>query len=210
MTETTSETPSSHAPQHVRGGRGPIGLVMDLFSSVWLGVSLLSLLFIYSAIGSSGVPTSINIFDPANWLAIRQYPGLEMTEFEWFHWWPFDLIIALICVNLVVATLRRIPFNVLNLGVWMIHTGIIIVALGSVWYFSTKVEGDAPVARRRIFVQAPGMRQPTSMVASPGTSILVGEGAEGYFLQVRNIDPQWELLSGEDKGERAYKVSVMV
>ena len=210
MNVTTPDSNPADAPKDTQGRSGPIAAVIHLFSSIWLGVFLLTLLFIYSAVGSSGVPTSINIFDPANWLAVRQYPGLEMTEFEWFHWWPFDLLIALICINLVVATLRRIPLNVLNLGVWMIHTGIIILALGSVWYFTTKVEGDSPVARRRIFVQAPGMAEPKSMVASPGASMLVGEGAEGYLLQVREIDPQWELLSGDDKGKRSYKVSVMV
>ena len=40
---------------------------------------------------------------------VRQTRFFEMTEFEWFHWWPFDLLIGLICLNLVVATLRRIP-----------------------------------------------------------------------------------------------------
>jgi len=31
------------------------------------------------------------------------------------------------CLNIVVATLRRIPLRVVNLGVWMIHTGIIVL-----------------------------------------------------------------------------------
>ncbi|MDA0214498.1 MAG: hypothetical protein O2875_03960, partial [Planctomycetota bacterium] len=81
---------------------------------------------------------------------MRQWRPFEMTEFEWFHWWPFDLLIGLIALTLIVTTLRRIPLRVINLGVWTIHTGIIVLIVGSFIYFHAKVEGDAPVARRKI------------------------------------------------------------
>jgi hypothetical protein len=189
--------------------RNPITWLPDLFSSVWLGVFLLTCLFVYSSIGSAGVPIHPNIFDPASWVAVRQLRPFELTEFEWFHWWPFDLLIALICTNLVVATLRRIPFNIVNLGVWMIHSGIIILCLGSVWYFSTKVEGDALVNRRLIRIEAPGV-EPTTMIAMPGARAVVGSGSSAYFLEIANIDPQWELRSGDDAGKKVYSVSVLV
>ncbi len=194
---------------------GPVAWLVSLFSSIWLGVTLLALLFVYMAIGSAGAPVGKGvlrpwfILNPDAWISVRELPWFELTEFEWFHWWPFDLLIALICTNLIVTTLRRIKFNAVNLGVWMIHSGIIILCLGSVWYFSTKVEGDAPVARRRIVVEAPGA-EPASMVAAPGNSVLVGQGDGAYLLRVIDIDPQWELLSGDDAGQRAYKVSVQV
>ena len=35
----------------------------------------------------------------------------------------------------------------INLGVWMIHSGIVILIIGSLIYFGTKVE-DTPVSRR--------------------------------------------------------------
>src|SRR6267142_1409358 len=92
-----------------------LNLPLDLFSSVRLGIVLLALLFVYSSVGSAGVPVKINIFDPAAWVAPRQWRGLEMTEFEWFHWWPFKLIIGLICANIITTTLRRIPLNFINL-----------------------------------------------------------------------------------------------
>ena len=103
---------SADAAQRRRRPRGPITLLLNLLSSIWLGVTLLAILFIYSSIGSAGIlyPTG------DGWVhaQFRQWRGLEMTEFEWFHWWPFDLMIALICINLVVATLRRIPPDSLN------------------------------------------------------------------------------------------------
>jgi hypothetical protein len=176
--------------------RGPLASLLDLFSSIWLGVVLLTLLFIYSSIGSAYPP-------------FRQMRGLEMTEYEWFHWWPFNLLIALICINIIVATLRRIPLNIINLGVWMIHSGIITLAIGSVWYFSTKLEGDAPVIRRQIAIELPTGERGT-LPAIPGAATIIGSGANAHAFRVSSIDPQWELLSGEDKGRRAYSVNVTV
>jgi len=176
--------------------RGPLGRVLDLFSNIWTGVVLLILVFVYSSVGSA-LP------------ALRQMPFFEMTEYEWFHWWPFNTLIALICLTLVVVTLRRIPFKPINFGVWMIHSGIIVLALGSAWYFGTKVEGDVPVVRRQIRIEFPG-REPVSLVAMPGNAVVLQTDDTPYHLQIASIDPQWEILSGEDQGKRAYSVNVRV
>ncbi len=195
--------------------RGPVSRLLRLFSSIWLGVCLLLLLFVYSSIGSAGLPIGPGatewpfILRPDAWVSVRELPGIELSEFDWFHWWPFDVLIALICLNLTVATIRRIPFNVVNLGVWMIHTGIIVLALGSVWYFGTKVEGDTPVARRQVVARVAGHPE-VRFVATPGNRVRVGAGEDAYVLQVSGITPEWELLSGDDEGKKAYKVSVMV
>lgn len=209
-------SPPAKPPAHRRNeGWGPIGLFLRLFSSVWFGVILLIMLFIYSSIGSAGAPVGEGvlhwpfILNPDAWISVRQLRPFEMTEMEWFHWWPFDLLIGLICLNLIVATIRRIKLNVVNLGVWMIHAGIIILAAGSVWYFSTKVEGDSPVGRRRLVIELPG-HGPVSMSAMPGNSLVVGQGADAYSFQVRDIDPSWEIRSGADAGKKAYSVSVRV
>ncbi len=174
----------------------PLRWLLDLFSSVWTGIALLVLLFVYSSLGSA-VP------------GLRQARFFEMTEYEWFHAWPFGALIGLICLTLVVTTVRRIPFKPVNYGVWMIHSGIIILAASSVVYFSTKVEGDAPVVRRHLRVAAPGA-DPVTVVAMPGNSALVGTPDRPYQVQVASIDPQWEILSGEDAGRRAYSVNVLV
>jgi hypothetical protein len=202
----------------------PIRTVLDFFSSIWLGVVLLTTLFVYGSVGSAGmwIPGAWGIADIHNWvhdiywmipwtqLHIRQAPGLEMTEFEWFHWWPFNLLIVVLCINIIVATVRRIPLNVLNLGVWMIHTGIIVLAVGSVMYFATKLEGDAPVMRRVVAVTVPG-HETVTFAAMPGSQMVVEtEEGETYWFRVSNIDPSWEILSGEHRGMRAYSVSVEV
>lgn len=210
---------ASPAPSHSRS-RGPLGATLDLFSSVKLGITLLVLLFIYMSVGSAGVvyPTHPAIWHVDAWTyeQLRQRPIFEMTEFEWFHWWPFNLLIALLCVNMTVTTIRKIPFNAINAGVWMIHIGIITLCLGSVYYFVTKIEGDAPVARRAVTValvdssEGGGVLESSRFLAMPGNETSIGFGEGRYDLQVQSIDPAWELLSGEDEGVRAFSVNLMV
>jgi hypothetical protein len=183
----SSHTPSAH---------GPVRRLLDFFSSIWTGVALLSLLFIYSSIGSA-LPM------------VRQLPAFEMTEFEWFHTVTFKALIGLICFTVALATIRRIPLRPVNYGVWMIHAGIIVLAVASVVYFGSKVEGDAPVARRQVSISVPGHARQT-LLAVPGNQMRIGDGADAWAFQVRSIDPQWELLSGDDKGARAYSVNVLV
>ncbi|MEC8320413.1 MAG: hypothetical protein VX012_03315, partial [Planctomycetota bacterium] len=205
-------------PSTARPPRSLAGRLLDLFSNVKFGIALLVLLFIYMSIGSAGI---LYPSHPAFWHAeaweyrqLRQDRGLEMTEFEWFHWWPFNLMIALLCINMTVTTIRRIPLNAINAGVWMIHTGIIVLSLGSLYYFATKIEGDAPVARRALTIAMVdaegGVLDSADMLAMPGNGTGLGVGADRYDVRVQSIDPAWELLSGEDAGERAFSVNLMV
>ncbi|MFM1803940.1 MAG: ResB-like family [Planctomycetota bacterium] len=227
MTSTATNEPTSrnHSDRAPWWRRGVAGWALDLFSSVKFGIWLMAILFVYSSIGSAGIvypdfdAGTWNIFDPANWAhdQLRQWRNLEMTEFEWFHWWPFDLMMILISLNIVVTTLRRIPFKPVNYGVWGIHAGIIVLVIGSFIYFGMKVEGDTPVARRTIVAEFDAARSDGSMArerivftASPGQRVERGEGGQRISLEVRSIDPAWELLTGEDKGKRAYSVTVAV
>ena len=217
MTAIDTSIPNVSNNQPGKSG-SPLTRLLDFFSSVKLGISLLVILFIYMSIGSAGVVYPIH---PAIWHTdawtyeqIRQRPWFEMTEFEWFHWWPFNVMIALLCVNMTVTTIRKIPLNSINAGVWMIHTGIIMLCLGSVYYFMTKVEGDSPVARRAVSVafvdDEGGVLDSGAMLAMPGNVTTLGVGGDQYDIQVQSIDPAWELLSGDDAGERAFSVNLMV
>ncbi len=176
--------------------RSPVTVFLDLFS-VWTGVALAGLLFLYCSIGS-GMPQ------------VRQRPELEMTEFEWFHWWPFVWLIGLFTVNMIVITVRKIPLRKINAGVWLIHTGIIIMTLGSYYYFSTKIEGDAPVFRRQVKIELPGMDEPRTLVALPGSHTHASTGGKTWEFQVQSTNTDWPILSDENKGEIAYAVNVMV
>lgn len=73
---------------------------------------------------------------------IRRMPMLEMTETQFYAWWPMRLALVLFVINMITATIRRIEFNFKNLGVLTVHTGIVIIALGSIFYQQFKLEGD--------------------------------------------------------------------
>ncbi|MEM9560641.1 MAG: hypothetical protein AAF995_10065 [Planctomycetota bacterium] len=75
-------------------------------------------------------------------ITLRRLPGLEMTELEFYSWWPLRIVLILFCLNMLIATVRRIEFTFKNLGVLTVHTGIITIALGSIFYQRFKQEGD--------------------------------------------------------------------
>lgn len=201
-------SPADPSPQAAPARKGPLTLLLDFFSSVRLGIVLLALLFVYSSIGSAGTfwLTGGNPFDSDNWIHIqlRQNRGLEMTEFEWFHWWPFNLMIALICVNIVVTTLRRIRLNKINAGVWMIHTGILVLCAGSVIYFGNKVEGDAVVVRRDVSIGLPGGEH-AMLPAVPGSQRSVRTPEGTWWFRVYDCKPQMTLPGA---GGTAFAVTV--
>lgn len=198
-----------------RGG-GPLALLLDLFSSVRLGIILLVVLFVYSTIGSAGIvypapgPADFTMLGiPFRHEMMRQWRGLELTEFEWFHTWFFDINVGLICLNITVTTLRRIRLSIVNLGVWLIHAGILILALGSFIYFGLKVEGDAPVIRRQVMIGVPGA-PPGRIAAVQGASTEVTTAEGAYRFTVMQIDPEWELRTEGDEGKKAFAVTVGV
>lgn len=75
-------------------------------------------------------------------VTLRRLPGMEMSELEYYGWWPLRVVLMLFVINMVVATVRRIEFTFKNLGVLTVHTGIVTIALGSVYYHGQKREGD--------------------------------------------------------------------
>ncbi len=196
----------------------PFRAISDLFSNVKFGITLLALLFIYMTVGSAGIvyPVHPNIFHPDAWRhsMLRQWRPFELTEFEWFHWWPFLTLMLLIAANITWTTLRRIPFRPVNFGVWMIHSGILTVIAGSLWYFSTKVEGDAPVSRREVLLEITSSDGASKgvgkILASPGNQTRIQVGAESWSVQVASIDPNWKMQTADALGESAYSIMLIV
>jgi ABC-type transport system involved in cytochrome c biogenesis permease subunit len=126
-------TPSSHARRRFN----PFAALANIFNSIWLGIFWIACILIYSALGSA-VPE------------FRQQ--FELSEFQYFNHWFFVTLIALLCVNLTVATVRRIPVNFKNAGVLTVHAGILILCAGSVVYFGRKVEGEVWLDAPRVSV----------------------------------------------------------
>lgn len=75
-------------------------------------------------------------------VTVRRLPGVEMSELEFYSWWPMHMLLLLFVVNMIVTTVRRIEFTFKNIGVLTVHSGIVVITLGSILYTHAKLEGD--------------------------------------------------------------------
>jgi hypothetical protein len=96
----------------------------------------------YDPATGSGLRLFGSFVDTYRSTTLRRLPGFEMSEPEFYSWWPLRLILALFILNMITATVRRIEFSFPNLGVLTVHTGIVTIALGSMYYRGLKIEGD--------------------------------------------------------------------
>ncbi len=96
----------------------------------------------WDPVDKTGVRLFSTFVDTNKSITLRRLPSMEMTELEFYSWWPLKMALMLFVINMTVATIRRIDFIFKNIGVLTVHTGIITLALGSFWYGSAKVEGD--------------------------------------------------------------------
>ena len=127
--------------------------LVRLLSSVRFGIVMLALLLTYAAVGSGLAPVR---------------GALEMTEMQVFRHGLFLALIALFCASLIAATVTRIRWNIINLGVLTVHAGLLVLVAGAVWYFGTKVEGDVLLISPRIELLAGGRGAIAEFLAEPG------------------------------------------
>lgn len=129
--------------------------LIKLFSctGIALAVAYVWWIVVYPAINylPGDPPTGIRFFgsfvDKYRVTMLRQLPSWEMLEIEFYSWWPFRLILVLFVINMIMATVRRIEFKFVNIGVLTVHTGIVTLAIGSIIYSRNKVEGDLLLLR---------------------------------------------------------------
>ncbi len=172
-----------------QSARSVAGRLLDFATSIWTGIVLLILLFIYCSIGSA-LPQ------------VRQLRMLEMTEFEWFNWWPFNLLVIVMCLNIIASLIRRTPRSWVTLGSWLAHGGVLVLVVGSWVYFGSKLEGDARVIRRSVQISGHGITK-ANLIGLPGAQLtLRGDDGE-YAFEVAETDPNYQ-------GKKTYAVSVNV
>ncbi len=114
---------------------------------------------------------------------LRRLPGFEMTEMQFYGWWPLRTALFLFTLNLIVTTVRRIEFNFKNLGVLSVHAGIIIIALGSLFYTRYKLEGD-------VLLPAPQTTQVGTQQPVPQFSFFSREEVVLYLAQEMGFSGQ--------------------
>ncbi|MBL8878992.1 MAG: hypothetical protein JNG88_07715 [Phycisphaerales bacterium] len=155
--------------------------LIPLFSSVRFGVVLLTLILIYASVGS----------------ALPQVRGaVEMTEMQLFSHWVFGLLIALFAITLSVTTWRRIRWNVTNLGVLIVHSGLLILTVGSFWYFGGKIEGDTFIEAPRIELVArnAGSARMPSILAEKGQVFSTSAPMLGGALKIEVIETNGDAM----------------
>lgn len=175
-------------------GTSVVGRLLDWIGNLWFGITMMVLILIYCWLGSAGTQPLYDWFP-------RQ--TLDKTEMQWFTWWPFNLMVGLLALSLIISTVRKIPFNMPNLGVWMVHVGIVVMILGAVLYYSLKIEGDMAVYRRQAVIQVDG-GPAESLTLRPREQTVVRGDQRAYRVSVSNLNPSYELLTGDDKGETTY------
>lgn len=111
--------------------------IVRCLASIRFGVGMMFVILAYACVAS----------------ALPQIRGaLEMTEMEIFRHWLFLGLIVVFGAAVVAATLTRIAFTKINAGVLTVHTGLLLLVVGSIVYFSTKIEGDALLVSPKIQV----------------------------------------------------------
>jgi hypothetical protein len=162
----------------------------------------------------SGVEFFANFVEANRAVTLRRLPGMEMSELQFYSWWPLQVALLMFVVNMVVATVRRIEFNFKNIGVLTVHTGIVTIGLGSIYYAGLKKEGDTLLLA--------GPVDPVSGRPSPGpsqrfffdntdTSLWLSQG-RGWEQRLLNGVPRYndyalDAFAGESAAEVAkYKL----
>lgn len=128
--------------------RGPrfaialVGMILSGLVCVWLWLQLAWPALRYDPISGSGVRFFAPSVEQYKSTTLRRLPWFEMTELEFYSWWPMRYALMAFVLNMFVATIRRIEFNFRNIGVLCVHTGIIVIALGGLYYQKLKKEGN--------------------------------------------------------------------
>ena len=126
----------------VRWVTGVLGVIGLTVLGVWLWYLTIWPMLRYDPVKGTGVEFFSAFVERYKSVQLRRLPGVEMSELEFYAWWPISAILLLFVLNLIVATVRRIEFNLPRVGVLMVHTGIVTIAMGSVYYTTHKQEGD--------------------------------------------------------------------
>lgn len=132
-------------------------------ASLWLWLALVWPHLRYDAASGSGVRFFASLVEKYGSTTLRRLPGIELSEVEFYGAWPLRVILLVFVLNMIVATVRRIEFVFLNIGVLSVHAGIVLLALGSVYYSTLKLEGDtvllAALGPEGVPIEEPGPAQ---------------------------------------------------
>lgn len=147
--------PATPNPAAASWRRNP---VLRFVGNIWFGIGLLFLIVVYASILSAVAPARA---------------ALEMTEMEAFSHWFFVTLTVLFMISLTSATVIRTRWMPVNTGALVTHIGLIMLTVGALIYFGTKIEGDLLLQLPGVYVQADipqGKTVVGSMPTRPGAT----------------------------------------
>lgn len=107
--------------------------VLRAAGGIYVGAALIACIVVYLGI--------VSVFTERSAAVLGTTP-----EGIYGHWILMTLGAALL-VNIVLATILRIPRRVDALGAWCSHIGVIVTAAGCIWYLSAYVKGECLTQR---------------------------------------------------------------
>lgn len=125
-----------------RFGVGFFGVIALSLLSIYLWHRFAWPVIRYNEATGSGLRLFTEFVKQNKAVTVRRLPGMEMSELEFYAWWPLKVLLIAFVINMVTATVRRIEFSFPYIGVLTVHTGIVVLALGSMYYSALKEEGD--------------------------------------------------------------------
>jgi hypothetical protein len=155
-------------------------------NNVVFGITLMVLIALYVAVGSGLA-------------GVREY--FEMNELEFFNAWPLKILMLLLCLNLAVVTLNRIPLTPPRYGVWCIHSGIITLIVGTSLYYHLKVEGKTLIPVSHL----------VNLFYDSGERALYARVLKGELYGMRPLEslPRFGNYDGEHDPERLRRGGLM-
>ena len=130
------------ASRAVRFGVSFFAVILLTLAALWLWRRLAWPVMRYDEVTHGGFRLFADFVAHNKAVTVRRLPGMEMSELEFYAWWPLKVILVAFVLNMITATVRRIEFAFPNIGVLTVHSGIVVLALGSMYYSSLKQEGD--------------------------------------------------------------------
>ncbi len=220
--------------RRLTGPLSPLRWALDALSSIPFAMIMLGVVALWGVLGTIPIGwTGLAGADLPEGALLRHHPAFDLTEGEWYRLWPFRAALALFVLNMIIATIRRIEFRWVNLGVLSVHAGIVLFAVGGWTYAALKREGvmllpitDGGVYTQREVSWFSDMTEPAVLVRRDGEPdrVIPLEGLARYrrsdsgidFLaanrsyRVRKYTPgelleeRWTLCKASDPGAVAY------
>lgn len=118
-------------------GQSVTRTVLRWAASTWVGVGLLGIIVLYLGLAS----TLPSLLPPR--------PGVDLANMELYRFWPFEVMCAALCLNILLATVVRVPLAWRCLGAWCSHAGILLLAVGATYYTRDGISGESVSVRTR-------------------------------------------------------------